>query len=254
MSLSAIPRLPNRPSRPYIRPVPKKVKAMTIVIGFQCGDGIVLAADRLLSAEGHHKFQESKLIPIGTLHCTFYMAYSGLPVLAKEAAEKLGNRLCDLDDDITGREILSRQDAKKCIEDTLVEMSQQRYDKLTLSLLIVATYPKGVPDLFIFNETGFHTVNEFEVLGVGDSSLIRYLQQLYNPIDNTSTCERLAIFLIEKAKEHIDGCGGKTDLLSVRQKSNGQWETIQMPEAQIAQIAKQMNEKESIILKQIIGD
>ncbi len=43
-------KLPEKPGKPYILPLPvPKAKAMTIVAGFQCSDGIVLAADTQIS-------------------------------------------------------------------------------------------------------------------------------------------------------------------------------------------------------------
>jgi 20S proteasome alpha/beta subunit len=252
MAITSVPhRLPKPRQKPYIHP---KAKAMTIVVGFQCSDGVVIAADRLLSAEGSHKFQEEKLLPIECLNSTFYLAYSGSPVLAKEAREKLLHRLDAIDSDFLGRKPITRQQAQECIETTLVEMAQQRFDRLSLSLLIVAIYPNASPDLWIFSDNGFHTVFDFEVIGVGDSSLIRYLQQLYHTSDTVSYCERLAIFLIEKAKAHIDGCGGQTDLVTIATNSKGRWEATKLSEEAITELAAKMARRERGILREIIED
>jgi 20S proteasome alpha/beta subunit len=49
--------LPTR--KPYTPEKPKGAKAMTIAVGFQCSDGIVLCADRQFTATGYYKYSGS---------------------------------------------------------------------------------------------------------------------------------------------------------------------------------------------------
>src|ERR1700691_1876732 len=48
MSVTAIPKLPYRPAKPYI-PSVKRARAMTIAAAFECNDGFVFCADRLMT-------------------------------------------------------------------------------------------------------------------------------------------------------------------------------------------------------------
>ena len=55
---------------------------------------------------------------------------------------------------------------------------------------------------------GFNIAGQFEVLGIGNSSLIRYLEGAYSWRDSVDTAQNLAIYLVHQAGEFISGCRG----------------------------------------------
>jgi 20S proteasome alpha/beta subunit len=251
--MSTRPRLnecfPQQLGKPYIRPDCRETKAVTIAVGLKCLDGIVLAADEQISARGWHKYEEQKLLIIESGSAETILAYSGLPTLAKEAEEKLTIRLNEIDDPFA-RDSLRLKDARECIEKTLVELAQQHFNQTDdLSLLVACSCQLDSPELWIFNAAGFHTVYEFEVIGAGDSSVVRYLEQLYRSGDTVDFGEKLAMFLVEKAKKHVDGCGGETDIISI--PNTGHWRLLKRPEIH-AQVGK-MEEREKSLLRKIIS-
>src|SRR5580704_3697837 len=54
-------KLPHKPSKPYIQPARKEAKAMTIGIGMNGGDWLVMGADSQMTAQGWHKYSATKL-------------------------------------------------------------------------------------------------------------------------------------------------------------------------------------------------
>jgi hypothetical protein len=57
-----VQKFPNLVQKPYIRPVRRENKAMTIAVGFRCSDGIVLCADSQITARDGLKYN-AKLCP-----------------------------------------------------------------------------------------------------------------------------------------------------------------------------------------------
>ena len=54
-------RLSRTPIKPYIHPVKRENKAMTIGVGFECADGVIMGADRQMTLSGWHNFSGKKL-------------------------------------------------------------------------------------------------------------------------------------------------------------------------------------------------
>jgi 20S proteasome alpha/beta subunit len=96
MSVTAIPKLPNKLPRPYIQPVLKpkiKAKSMTIAAGFCCSDGVLLAADTLISMQGGSgKSYESKILEVD-FDLNMYLTYAGDPDFAKEYVNELSEQV-----------------------------------------------------------------------------------------------------------------------------------------------------------------
>jgi 20S proteasome alpha/beta subunit len=222
---------------------------MTVVVGIPCADGFVLAADQEISAPGWHKYHQPKLSKIEGWDWIVVLGYSGLPSLAKEAHEKIVGRLSETE--VSGAHPLTLTNAqvRNCVEAILTEMAQQHFNQFDLNMLIASSCPSEFPELWAFNNSGFHSVfTEFEVLGVGDSSLIRYLQLMHSVHDPVETAESLGIFFVEKAKQNIEGCGGKTDVISL--KSDAKWR--QLSESEIQEKAEAMNRREKEALRSIL--
>ena len=83
----------DRPKKQTYPPRPR-CKAVTIGIGFKLHDGIVLAADRQITFEGSHKYQEEKIRLLGKgsgwqVLCT----YSGTKLFSDLFCESVSNRI-----------------------------------------------------------------------------------------------------------------------------------------------------------------
>ena len=64
-----------------------------------------------------------------------------------------------------------------------------------------------------FDGKGLHKTENCAFLGVGDSSLLHFLVEMfYSPSMKVTEGINLALYLVQKAEDYIDGCGGPIDL------------------------------------------
>lgn len=234
-------RLPKKPIKPYIRPDKRENKSMTIVTGFRCSDGLIIAADQQISAMGAFKYNERKIFEETQQWWSMTLAYSGLPSLAKEAWEKITKIARQLDSSVDNEKL---QDV---LDDVLTGMGRQ-YTEMELQLLIALTAGFEDSELLKFDGKGLHRADNFNFLGVGDSSLIRFLcHTLYSPAMDTQIGANLAIYLIHKAETHIDHCGGPINTIILT--STGYKE---LSASDIESRIKLMEEREKLLPEMII--
>lgn len=190
-----------------MHPDKRESKAMTIAAGFRCSNGIVLCADQQISPIGSFKHNERKIFEETQDFWSLTFAYSGVPSLAKEAWEKTLKPARQLKTEADNERL------QQILEETLTRMGRQ-YIEMDLQLLIAFTAGFDDYDLLKFDGRGLHHADNFNFLGVGDSSLIRFLSQsLYSPEIDTRTGANLAIYLVHKAESHIDHCGGPVNVV-----------------------------------------
>jgi hypothetical protein len=67
-------------------------------------------------------------------------------------------------------------------------------------------------------ETVHRVLDGFDAVGIGDSSVIRYLEKvlaLKHSILTRSMAKKIGAYVLLQAKHYIDGCGGDTDIYAV---------------------------------------
>lgn len=189
---------------------------MTIVLGFRCSDGIVIAADRQITAAGAFKYHEPKVSDeeFDTFDAVF--AYAGSPGLAQEVHDKISSilRNTPLPENIIGS-------VRAMTEGILADM-QRWYTDLDLQMLIgLNSWQEGV-DLLKFDGKAIFAARNFEYLAFGESSLIRFLSdKLYSRTIDSNAGVDLAAYLIKKAEDYIDGCGGPIDIVVLEPAERG---------------------------------
>jgi 20S proteasome alpha/beta subunit len=206
-------------------PSPKKrlalrSKAVTIGIGFRCRDGIVLAADQQVTWEDSHKAYECKFRCHFSDGWNVAFTYAGSPVLWKSFNDKFGEAMNLLREPPTMRVI------RDMVETILGLFDELKDDPARLNLLC-AVIVTG-EDHALLRTEGYviHSVRDYEYVGYGDSSLLRFLGPLITASPPVATADQagrivrqavmMATYLVMKAKTYIDGCGGDTDVLVVR--------------------------------------
>ena len=210
--------------RRQLSPSPKRLalrrQVVTIGIGFRCRDGIVLAADQQITWEDSHKAFERKLRSHFSEGWNATFTYAGSPILWKSFNDKFGEAIALLPDPLTVNRI------RDVIETVLSLFDDLKDDPMKLSLLCAVTVPGD--DHMLFRTSGYliHKVTDYEYVGFGDSSLLRFLGPLITappPIATPNQMGRvvrqaamMATYLVMKAKTHVDGCGGDTDVFVVR--------------------------------------
>jgi len=200
MATKRIPALPKKPTTPYIQP--KRAKAMTIGVGFNCGDSLVLGSDRQMTREGLNKFFEQKLFVDVKPERVMVLVGSGDLSLAKEVWDKLLRYPVEPDIEAV----------RTALEATLNDLGRL-YAALPLQLLLGVAI-KGQVELFSFTNKGIQTNPGFNVIGIADCSLVRYfgehLHDIFSSYEDTAVT---AYFMLKKAEAHVDGCAGPMDLV-----------------------------------------
>ena len=206
---------------PLPRRLPRRGMAVTIGIGFRCINGIVLAADQQVTWRDSHKSYERKLRGHSSgkeWNATF--TYAGSPVLWKSFNDKFGEAMALLPAPPTVKRI------RDVIETVLNFFDELKQDPENLSLLCAVTVSGD--DHMLFRTSGYviHKVTDYEYVGFGDSSLLRFLGPLITASPPVATPDQMgrivrqavmmATYLVMKAKTHVDGCGGDTDVFVVR--------------------------------------
>jgi hypothetical protein len=205
MPVTAMPRLPNKPRKPYILPANRGAKAMTIGVGFECVDGIILGADRQMTLAGWHKYPETKLFYDVEDDRILVLIGGDDLSLAKELWWKL------IEYPITDYD--SCEQALTDILDGMGRMSNE----LPLQL-ICGLATKTSTHLLGFRGKGIYPImDELGVICAGDSSLIRYLSKNIELFWQTSSDGvATATYLLKRAEDYIDGCKGPMDVVVLR--------------------------------------
>jgi 20S proteasome alpha/beta subunit len=184
---------------------------MTIAVGMRCQDGFVLTVDRQLTAPGGHKYQEDKIYRIwrgDSLSKSKYkivVTYAGSPGLFQEVNQKMLYRLAQIPD-------VTCEGIRDGVDEIVTEMGRT-YVTVDLELLIAYHVTGEIAELLKFDGKALYVVPGLEVLGVGDSALIKYLTgALYYVNSTVDYGQNLAIYLVSQANKYIDKCGGGPDV------------------------------------------
>ncbi len=217
---------------------------MTIALGMRFKDGIVLAADRLLSTE-RHQFEDDKITVWSLNHGEIFYAFADSPVTAKEVRQKIEASLSTKDNPATG---ISLTEIQEVCESVINEIYAKRLGVMPLQLLIAArVVGEGVRMWLYDGEAGFNSAGEFEILGAGESSLIRYLKSAYSQNDSIDVGKDLAIYLVHQAGEFIPDCRG-IDVISISGPLSWDW----LEDDEIAVRLARMKSREKDRLREII--
>lgn len=184
-------------------------KAVTVALGFNCGDGIVMCSDQQITSKGWHKYHESKMYAISSFGdqapYTAMLTYAGDPHLAKTIYEKLAASQIGFD---------STESLKSLLEGLLSEIP--RDDAESTHFLCGFCRKPGILGLLRTSGYSVHEVGA-DRIGLGDSSLLSFLFSLMvaQPIDVWRAVV-IGHYIIEQAKKFLDGCGGDTDIQILR--------------------------------------
>jgi hypothetical protein len=186
----------------------QKGKAVTIGVGFDCNDGILLCSDTQITREGFHKFYEHKLFPHQGSGWSVAFTYAGDPHTMKSFDDSFSDAMYSITAPIT-LAIIEQQ-----IKDTLSTIDSG--DQLFLLCGIVASGAKR-----LLKVEGLKPGRvSIDFVGVGDVSVLRYLfSMLSRGVISYSVqrAELLSAYLVLQAKRWVDGCGGETEVIIIRQ-------------------------------------
>lgn len=188
---------------------------MTIAVGFQCRNGIVLCADRQFTSAGFYKYSQEKFTQCMPGMCDVVFTFSGSPNLATEIQDKIIDRLERHDADPSLPD-LACKDVRDIVDDVLTEMGRLNGVFSGSLQFLVGIHPVWEsPQLLSFDGQAVHVVRETAVLGCGgDTSLIRFLcDKLYDPNLTCELAAHIGAYLVKKATQYVDGCGEPIDVM-----------------------------------------
>lgn len=249
MSVTASQRLPNRPSKPYIQPVPRKAKAMTIAASFECQEGFVLCADRLMTHGKHTDFgafahYEKKVFGFDDLDFAIAVCGSGDTITMRAVSDSILSKM----------ELAKRPPISSALEESLNDAATKLGCAPELSLIVAAVSDTGESHYFRTDGLIVQPANLVEILGLGETSLIRYLiDSAYKPSMSIQELSCLAVFMVYEAKKYCPQyCGGQTDVCVLPRKS--EWNPIRMLENKINEIENLFATKSPDQIKTLIKD
>jgi len=102
---------------------------------------------------------------------------------------------------------------RECAE-TALEKWWKKHRKEGGVELLVSLFVSGSGSELLRSKGKMLVDADFECLGVGDSSVIRYfIETFVNERMGLDHLLPLCVYIMEQAKKYIEGCGGKTDVL-----------------------------------------
>ncbi len=183
-------------------------KAMTIALGFACEDGIVLGADTQLTASGSHKGYACKLFADGSSTWSAAVTYAGYTSFVDSFNDRFQEEISNAEKQWTVTPALVRDVI------TSILRTFDASDSDSTELLCGISLAGKNQRLFKTKGTLVSEVKDHAYIGVGDSSVIRYILPLIarHGIQDAQQACLVATYLIRAAKMYIDGCGGDTDI------------------------------------------
>lgn len=189
-------------------------KAVTIGVGFLCADGILLCADTQITWPEAHKYYERKIFIRMRPQWTVGFTYAGNPNVAKSVDGKLEAAIDLIPRPFTVAKI------QNCLEALLSTMDVLDTDPAGLHMLCGVVAPEEHHMIMLKTERKIVSrVRDFDYVGVGDSSLLRYMSVLIGAkpeYRKLAEAFPLAVYLVFQAKRYIDGCGGETDAVVIK--------------------------------------
>ena len=205
---------------------------MTAVVGFVCVDGIVMGADRQVTAP-HYTFRERKIFTLNWSSGAGLWSYAGdrdKAVLLKSDIESriASDTVCDR----ATIELEWHGSLKCCLKKKKEEFQS-----------LFGCWTEEGPVLWLSNGHELITVPDCEIIGTGDSALSRYLRGTYIEVPGTVNLQQARIYAAHfiKCLEKYDGkyVGGGADVGELSSRG-----TLIFDAAQTEEWAKQVQELE----------
>lgn len=180
---------------------------MTVALGFRCMDGFVLCADSLESDGFTQRFVDKMWIYEVQGEWGIAIASAGEADLADSFNESLEKVLGNSDFDET--RLLAK--LRKAVRAVRVSYPEATFDFLAVIF--------GRPSLYsklyrVLGGSHLGPVKKYQAIGAGAHLSAFLASQLYRDSMCVSEGVRLATFITARVKEHVDGCGGPTSVIS----------------------------------------
>jgi len=195
---------------------------VTIAMGLRANDGIVLCADSQQTVSGYIKIYDGKVdlslfreprvaLAIAGAGTHDYIQTARQVILGDFPEELKKHKSIHL-----GIPIVLRERFLKFFDDHLSRWAYyQGRDRPTVELLIAVTGEGTHPRLFHCDGTAFHETNH-KAIGVGVLLADQLLNQYVLGEYTVAQLGSLAVYVLRKVKNSVDGCGGETHVVALR--------------------------------------
>jgi len=196
------------PRQLFISPkrLPGRRKAVTIAVGFQCTDCVVLCADREMSKGNSLKFPEGKIFSAtlaGSLEAVLTLTYSGDSYAAKSIFDDL---VKTIHLELPNRKEVFPMDRFAGFISDHIPRADRRYVELLIGFSLKGTSPC----LYVVRD-GKVLKGARECIGLGETSLTRYISELTYAMFDKEQSVRLGLYLVSLASRYVSGCGSGMD-------------------------------------------
>jgi 20S proteasome alpha/beta subunit len=178
---------------------------MTIGVGYQCMDGVVLCSDRQITSTAGFKYQERKIWSASSPDWSLIFSYAGYPDAATVMFRKIVDGLKDKLKQAKGTFPYER--ARAVLEEVF-------FDHTAADLQTMIGFYSDYQDPRLFRTQGASVVDGYiEHIGIGDSSALKYITSFLKPQTNlVDEAVMFAAYLVSVANRYVDGCSGGPDL------------------------------------------
>lgn len=198
---------------------------MTLIVGFPIDHAVVLGAD---GEEGTdiHKASVRKIESLKGVGYQCWLAGAGDSNFIDLAIQEAREAIAELNPPTLA-------DIRETLEYVVTDIYTERIDKLPereaerarFELLCANWVEKDQRAELVKVGRGYHLVrNRPDVLGMGDYLASYLIETLGQDIVTRRQAERLAVYILAKAKAHVQSCGGRTQLIYV--SDNGKTEEV----------------------------
>jgi hypothetical protein len=190
---------------------------MTIAVGFQCDEGIVLCADTEETA-GNIKQRTGKIVLTAHPEMKHIVAFAGagwtdyVLTAIEKATDGLGK--CN------GIKEIAHHLEEKLVGFFDGHLANWAYfpeaERPSVELLIGVSLKDGPRGLFYYGGTSFYSIRE-KAIGIG-TIVANNLIGEHNKAGNDSLDDlcRLGVFVLSRAKKQVAYCGGETQMIALR--------------------------------------
>jgi hypothetical protein len=209
-----------RPAKPPIKRLPRS-KYVTIAVGFYRGDGLVLCADTQETISGFKRnvpkiVFRPHVIPVGTPCAVFAGAGDG--PLIDHVIDKLWDKMAANTGSMV-RMLDAMEGELGRIYKTLIPCYHPGY--MPDAQLLVGVFCP--PDQLQLVEVSGPVLTRNVIsraIGCGDTLSSYIEERLSNPKAGLSDVIQVAVYIVDQAKRHVDGCGGETHVATLTDKAN----------------------------------
>ncbi|HVB98755.1 MAG TPA: hypothetical protein VNJ12_05405 [Candidatus Dormibacteraeota bacterium] len=198
---------------------------MTIIAGFRCKNGVVLAADtEITNLGGTGKTYESKIFTINAqLGCS--VAYTGDSDFAKELVDELrvATKNKTSEEALTAAKLIYREFWHE-------HYTKPPQDEKSHAFILLTLREGKKVTLYVGRTLNFPKIPEYAVLGVGQDLAEALFKPLYKSSATTTEAVYMAIYALWRVKGFAQWCGGDTEAVEVEDQD--QPDTLDSPPLQ----------------------